>query len=192
MIPIPLLLQAYRTGFFPMGTEAGDIQWFSPDPRGILPLDAFHVPRRLARLIRSDRFDLQIDRAFDQVIRRCGGRLNDTGNWITPEIIATYEELHRLGFAHSVEVREGIHLVGGLYGVSLRGAFFGESMFNDVTDASKVALVWLVERLRSRGYGLLDIQWLTPHLSRFGAIEIPRPRYLQLLEASLRLDCRFD
>jgi len=192
MIPIPLVLQAYQTGFFPMGTDDGEIHWFSPDPRGIVPLDRFHVPKRLARLIRSDRFDLEVNRAFDQVIRACGGRVGDSGNWITADIIDTYNELHRLGFAHSVEVRERGELIGGLYGVSLRGAFFGESMFNHVTDASKVALAWLVERLRARGYGLLDIQWLTPHLERFGAIEIPRVRYLQMLAASMRLDCRFE
>jgi leucyl/phenylalanyl-tRNA--protein transferase len=175
-----------------MGSESGEIHWFSPDPRGIVPLDGFHVPKRLARLIRTGRFDLQVNRAFEAVIRACGGRVGDSGNWITQEIVETYCELHRLGFAHSVEVREGERLVGGLYGVALGGAFFGESMFHHVTDGSKVALAWLVEHLQARGYALLDIQWLTPHLERFGAIEVPRSRYLQLLVSALRLDCRFD
>jgi leucyl/phenylalanyl-tRNA--protein transferase len=192
MIPVPLLLQAYRTGFFPMGADDGDIRWFSPDPRGIIPLDRFHLPKRLARVIRSARFEVRLNRSFEEVVRACGGRVGDSGNWINDKIIESYTELHRLGFAHSVEVCERDRLVGGLYGVSLRGAFFGESMFNHVTDASKVGLAALVDRLRERGYGLLDIQWLTPHLKRFGAIEIPRPRYLELLEASMRLDCRFE
>jgi leucyl/phenylalanyl-tRNA--protein transferase len=191
MIPIPLLLQAYRSGFFPMGGEGREIQWYSPDPRGIIPLDAFHVPKRLARVIRGDRFAIRIDAAFDEVIGACGGRVGDSGNWINAEIVETYIELYRLGLAHSVETWQGGRLVGGLYGVSLRGAFFGESMFNHVPDASKIALAALVARLRERGYSLLDVQWLTSHLERFGAVEIARERYLTLLAASMRLECQF-
>ncbi len=187
-LPAPLLLEAYRRGLFPMALPDGSIRWFSPDPRGILPLDRFHVPRRLERVIRQARFDVRVDCAFHDVIRACAD-VDET--WISPVIVEVYGELHRLGVAHSVEAwREG-QLVGGLYGVSLGGAFFGESMFHRVADASKVALQALVERLRRRGYGLLDVQWVTPHLSTFGAIEVSRREYLQLLRDSLRLQRHF-
>jgi leucyl/phenylalanyl-tRNA--protein transferase len=194
MIQAELLLSAYASGWFPMAVETGEIRWFSPDPRGILPLDEFHVPRRLARVCRRAVFRIEVDRAFEAVIRACAEidrEPDDPGSWITEEIIESYCALHRHGFAHSIEAWQENRLVGGLYGVALRSAFFGESMFHRETDASKVALIALVERLRSRGYLLLDIQWVTPHLERFGAIEIPRWRYLQLLEGALQSDRDF-
>jgi leucyl/phenylalanyl-tRNA--protein transferase len=189
VIPIELVLQAYQQGWFPMGDDKSPgIEWYSPDPRGIIPLDTFHVPSRLQRVIRQEKFDIRIDTAFEEVIRNCADR-GET--WITRDIIDTYTELHRLGFAHSVEAWLGDDLAGGLYGVSLRGVFFGESMFHHATDASKVALAALVERLRTREYLLLDTQWVTPHLLQFGAIEIPRVRYLRLLTRALDRVCMF-
>ena len=193
MIPSRLLVAAYASGWFPMASE-GEIRWYSPDPRGILPLDAVHFPRRLARVVRSGRFRIEVDRAFVDVMRACAADerdREDPGTWIDDEIIESYTALHEAGIAHSVEAWIDDRLVGGLYGVALRGAFFGESMFHHETDASKVALVALVERLRSRGYVLLDTQWVTPHLEQFGAVEIPREDYLRRLEQSLTLDCKF-
>jgi leucyl/phenylalanyl-tRNA---protein transferase len=194
MIPTDVLVSAYASGWFPMAVNEGEIRWFSPDPRGILPLEGFHVPSRLARVIRGGRFRIAIDEAFEQVMEACASsdRGNDEdGTWIDDEILESYVALHRAGVAHSVEAWQGERLVGGLYGVALGGAFFGESMFHTVTDASKVALAALVERLRSRGYRLLDIQWVTGHLSRFGAIEISRRDYLRRLDGALRADCQF-
>ena len=185
-----LLLRAYALGWFPMGTgRRGRIEWFSPDPRGILPLDTFHAPSRLRRVVRQARFDVRIDTAFEDVMRACAHR-DDT--WITDDIVASYVSLHRLGFAHSVETWQDGTLVGGLYGVAIGGAFFGESMFHTATDASKVALVALVERLRANGFVLLDTQWVTPHLAQFGGAEISRGDYLERLAAALALDCRFN
>jgi leucyl/phenylalanyl-tRNA--protein transferase len=189
VISIELVLQAYQQGWFPMGDDKSPgIEWYSPDPRGIIPLDTFHVPSRLERVIRQGRFSIRIDTAFDEVVRNCADR-GET--WITSDIIDTYAELHRLGFAHSVEAWQGDELAGGLYGVALRGAFFGESMFHRATDASKVALAALVDRLRTRDYVLLDTQWVTPHLVQFGAVEIPRVRYLRMLARSLDRVCTF-
>lgn len=184
-----LLVRAYRAGFFPMAdSRQGRIRWYSPDPRAVIPLETFHVPRSLQRTIRRGRFEVRVNTAFEDVIRACADRPE---TWISGEIIRAYEALHALGLAHSVETwREG-RLVGGLYGVALGGAFFGESMFSRETDASKVALVALVERLRERGFVLLDTQFLTPHLARFGAVEIPRAEYLRRLDEALPLDCRF-
>jgi leucyl/phenylalanyl-tRNA--protein transferase len=194
MIPSELLLSAYASGWFPMAVDGGEIRWFSPDPRGIIPLDTFHTPRRLARVIRKGVFRIEIDRAFESVMRACAEAerdADDPGTWISDEIVRSYCALHEHGVAHSVETWQGDRLVGGLYGVALGGAFFGESMFHRETDASKVALAALVERLRSRGYTLLDTQWVTEHLEQFGAIELSRSRYLRLLDASLRRDCTF-
>ena len=194
MIPSELLVSAYSSGWFPMAVDEGEIRWYSPDPRGIIPLDAFHVPARLARVIRSGRFRIEIDRDFPAVIRACAQadrKDEDPGTWIDSEILASYIALYRKGFAHSVEAWDGERLAGGLYGVALGGAFFGESMFHRVTDASKVSLVALVERLRARGFTLLDIQWVTPHLERFGAVEIPRREYLERLQQALALDAAF-
>lgn len=185
-----LLLRAYALGWFPMGTgRRGRIEWFSPDPRGVLPLDRFHAPSRLRRVVRQSRFEVRLDTAFEAVMRACAHR-DDT--WITEDIIASYASLHRLGYAHSVETWQGDALVGGLYGVALGGAFFGESMFHTVTDASKVALVALVDRLREREFTLLDTQWVTAHLAQFGGVEIPRDEYLERLAAALPLDRQFD
>lgn len=184
-----LLLRAYALGWFPMGTgRRHRIEWFSPDPRGILPLETFHAPSRLKRTMRQSRFEVRIDTAFETVMRACAER-DET--WITEDIVGSYVALHRLGVAHSVETWQDEMLVGGLYGVSLGGAFFGESMFHSATDASKVALVGLVERLRARGFVLLDTQWVTPHLAQFGGIEIRRAEYLERLAAALPLPCRF-
>jgi leucyl/phenylalanyl-tRNA--protein transferase len=186
-----LLVRAYREGIFPMALDDGEIGWFSPDPRGVIPLETFHVPARLARVVRSGRFDVRIDTAFEAVMRSCAQRPDD-GTWISEEIIDSYLALFRLGLAHSVEAWRRGELVGGLYGVSLGGAFFGESMFHRETDASKVALVALVDRLKRRGFVLLDTQWVTEHLEQFGATEIPREEYLRRLAMALRRDCVFS
>jgi leucyl/phenylalanyl-tRNA---protein transferase len=193
MIPSELLVSAYASGWFPMAVE-DEIRWFSPDPRGILPLDAIHIPRRLARVARQGAFRIEFDRAFGDVIRACASDDRDPGDpgtWINDEIIESYEALHAHGIAHSVEAWNGDRLVGGLYGVAIRGAFFGESMFHRETDASKVALMALIDRLRGRGYELLDTQWVTPHLLQFGAVEIPRAEYLRRLERSLAVTAKF-
>ena len=183
-----LLLRAYAAGIFPMadGRDADELYWVEPKKRGVLPLDGFHLPRSLAKLLRQDRFELTADRAFAAVMRACAapaaGR-NDT--WINEPILDGYTRLHRLGFAHSLECWQGGELVGGLYGVKLGAAFFGESMFTRVRDASKVALAHLIARLRVGGFRLLDTQFLTAHLERFGAIEVPRAAYRSLLDSAL-------
>jgi len=186
-----LVVRAYREGIFPMAVEDGQIGWFSPDPRGVLPLETFHVPARLARVMRSGRFEVTADRAFEAVMRACADRPDD-GTWISVEILECYLALHRLGIAHSIETWQGGELAGGLYGVHLGGAFFGESMFHRVRDASKVALAELVARLTRRGFLLLDTQWVTPHLEQFGAVEIPRRDYLHLLKRALAKECAFE
>jgi leucyl/phenylalanyl-tRNA--protein transferase len=188
VIPVDLLVSAYSSGWFPMAVEPGEIRWYSPDPRGIIPLDGFHASRRLARLVRQGRFAIRVDTDFQAVIRACAERQDEDGTWIDDEILDSYCSLHDRGLAHSIETWQDDQLVGGLYGVAIGGAFFGESMFHRATDASKVALVALVERLRARGFVLLDTQWLTDHLTQFGAIEIPRRRYLRLLEAALTVE----
>ena len=188
MIDPELLLQGYRLGVFPMAMEDDSIQWFSPDPRAILPLEDFHVPHALRRLLRKNVFETRIDSAFSKVIEACAKR-EDT--WINLEIIESYTRLHDLGCAHSVEAWKEGTLVGGLYGVAVGGVFFGESMFHHVTDASKIALVALVEHLRARKFALLDTQWLTPHLQQFGGIEISREHYLRLLRRAVELPRKF-
>jgi leucyl/phenylalanyl-tRNA--protein transferase len=192
VIPTDALLNAYASGWFPMAVAPGEIRWYSPDPRGIIPLDAFHAPSRLLRTLRKRGFEIRIDTSFGAVIEACAERPDADGNWIDAEIIESYRALHARGFAHSVEAWHEGALVGGLYGVALGGAFFGESMFHRVTDASKAALVALVDRLRTRGYVLLDTQWVTGHLLQFGAIEIPRRRYLRLLDEALTLNVTFS
>jgi leucyl/phenylalanyl-tRNA---protein transferase len=191
MLAPSLLTAAYEAGFFPMAMDDGEIRWYSPDPRGILPLDGFHAARRLLRVVRSGRFEVSFDRAFPSVMDACAAD-REEGTWISGEILASYGALHERGFAHSVEVWAGGALAGGLYGVALGGAFFGESMFHRVSDASKVALWALVGRLRERGFTLLDIQWLTPFLASCGAIEIPRDQYMARLAAALQIDARFE
>src|SRR2546423_10731872 len=188
MIPPELLLQGYRLGVFPMAMDDGSIEWFSPDPRAILPLDNFHVPHALRRVLRKKVFEIKIDNRFGEVIRACAKR-SDT--WINDEIIESYTHLYELGFAHSVEAWSENKLAGGLYGVAIGGAFFGESMFHHVTDASKIALVALVQHLRAKKFSLLDTQWTTPHLEQFGAIEISREQYLKSLRRAIELPRKF-
>lgn len=190
MIDSALLVRAYREGIFPMALEDGEVGWFSPDPRGILPLDTFHAPARLRRLLRQVPFAIRVDGDFEAVMRACAEARGE-GTWISDELLESYVALHRRGLAHSVETWLDGRLVGGLYGVHLGGAFFGESMFHRVTDASKVALAMLVERLRARNFALLDTQWVTPHLAQFGAIEISRDDYLRRLRDAVGRPCRF-
>jgi leucyl/phenylalanyl-tRNA--protein transferase len=188
MIDPDLLLHAYRLGVFPMAMEDGEIRWFSPDPRTILPLDTVHSPHGLKRERRAQAIEIRIDTRFADVIRACAAR-DDT--WINAEIIASYTRLHELGHVHSVEAWSAEELVGGLYGVAIGGAFFGESMFHHTTGASKIALWALIERMIARKFTLLDTQWLTPHLEQFGAKEIPRSLYLHLLNGALELPRTF-
>lgn len=183
-----VLVSAYAGGIFPMDVN-GEIRWFSPDPRTIIPLDEFHASRRLLRTCRSGRFEIRIDTEFESVMRGCADR--PEGTWISEEIIEAFVRLHELGLAHSIEAWRGGTLAGGLYGVSLGGAFCGESMFSRHRDASKVALVTLVDRLRERGFTLFDVQFMTSHLARFGAREISRAEYLDQLESALRLPVSF-
>jgi leucyl/phenylalanyl-tRNA---protein transferase len=183
------LLRAYRAGVFPWFDEGDPILWWSPDPRAIFELDRFHVSRRLARTVRSDRFRMTLDHDFAGVIRGCAQR--ERGTWITPLMIDAYERLHQLGHAHSVEVWAGEQLAGGVYGVAIGGFFAGESMFTRVRDASKVGLVHLVEHLLARGYTLFDIQMVTPHTASLGALEIPRREYLARLKMALTRDVSF-
>ncbi len=184
------LLTAYSQGVFPMGDPDGVIRWYTADPRGVIPLDAFHVPGTLRQLVKQNRFEIRINHDFDATMRACM-LAREEGSWITEPLIAAYTQLHRLGFAHSVEAWKDGELAGGLYGVSLGGAFFGESMFHRVRDASKVALVHLVDRLNARGYELLDSQATTEHLRRFGAIDIPASEYLIRLRKALPKSCSF-
>ena len=184
------LLAAYAVGIFPMADDDGEILWFAPDPRAILELDALKTSRSLRTVVKRGTFDVTTNQAFEQVITACADR--EEGTWISPEIHEAYCELHRLGFGNSVEVWKDGQLAGGLYGVALGGAFFGESMFHRVADASKVALVRLVERLRERGFVLLDVQFATDHLRRFGAVEIPRSEYERRLRDAIQLSCSFS
>jgi len=189
-----LLLKAYAIGVFPMAErrDAPDVVWVEPDRRGIIPLDGFHVPKSLARTLRRRPFEVTVDRAFERVMEGCAEPAHGRENtWINGTILRLYGELHRMGYAHSVECWRDGALVGGLYGVSLGAAFFGESMFSRVTDASKVALVHLVRRLDAGGYRLLDAQFITDHLARFGAIEIPRTTYRRLLDAAVSASADF-
>ncbi|WP_051063110.1 leucyl/phenylalanyl-tRNA--protein transferase [Ilumatobacter nonamiensis] len=179
------LLAAYRTGLFPMPVDPGrrrsKIAWYSPDPRGVLPLDGLHVSRSLRRSRKS--FETRTDTAFEEVMRACADPTRE-GRWITEEFISAYGHLHDLGWAHSFEVYAGDTLVGGLYGLKIGRLFAGEAMFHHATDASKVALVDTVERLRATGVTLFDVQWATPHLETLGVVEIPRTEYLRRLAAA--------
>ena len=187
-----LLLQAYSQGVFPMGEDDGSIYWYDPDPRTIMPLEKFHVPRSLARRIRKGGFEIRYSSAFRQVMEACAAPGPDREKtWTTPPILDTYCTLHEHGFAHSVETWIDGELVGGLYGVTLRGLFAGESMFSWATDSSKIALVYLVERLRQGGFRLLDTQFTTPHLQRFGAIEISKREYKVRLARALQIEAQF-
>lgn len=184
------LLLAYRRGVFPWYGEYLPVMWWSPDPRAVFELDGLRLTRRLRRTLRSGRFAVTVNRDFAGVIRGCADRPGE-GTWITPEMIEAYEALHRLGHAHSVEVWHQGELAGGLYGVAVGGLFAGESMFHRVRDASKVALAFAVERLRRRAFRLFDIQFLTEHTARLGAVEIPRREYLARLREAVRSPVTF-
>lgn len=208
-----LLLTAYIQGVFPM-SHGGDLYWYDPDPRAILPLDQFHIPRSLHRTMkrvwivdkvgkrtrflsdtvnRSQKkpFEIRVNSTFVETIKRCADP-ERPGAWINSQIISSYTQLHEMGWAHSVETWQDGELVGGLYGVALRGLFAGEAMFSRATDASKVALIYLVDRLRRRGFSLLDVQFYSPHLARFGVINIPRQAYKERLAKALNLDVAFE
>lgn len=183
-----ILLRAYAEGLFPMAERRGDptLYWVSPEKRGVIPLDGFHVSQRLARTVRSGRFAVTGDQAFREVMLACAAPApGREESWINDEILRLYTALHAGGHAHSVECWQNGALVGGLYGVRLGAAFFGESMFSRERDASKVALVHLVDALRRGGFTLLDTQFITTHLTQFGAVEIPRAQYLSLLNQAL-------
>jgi leucyl/phenylalanyl-tRNA--protein transferase len=189
-----VLLKAYACGIFPMAETAEDLSlyWIEPEHRGIVPLDRFHVPDRLARTVRSDRFTVTVNRDFDAVIEGCAApEAGRAKTWINARIRVLYRKLHERGHCHSIEVYEGGELAGGLYGVTLGSAYFGESMFHRVRDASKVALVHLVARLKAAGFTLLDTQFVTDHLRTFGAVEVSRRQYHRLLEEALRGEARF-
>ncbi|MEM8740406.1 MAG: leucyl/phenylalanyl-tRNA--protein transferase [Pseudomonadota bacterium] len=185
-----LLLRAYAAGVFPMAesAEADSLFWVDPKRRGILPLDALHVPRSLRKSLRRGGFRVTVDQAFSDVIDGCAAR---SETWINGEIRDLYITLHRMGYAHSIEVHDDQGLAGGLYGVRLGAAFFGESMFSVRTDASKIALVWLVARLRSGGFMLLDTQFVTDHLAWLGAVEISREAYHKMLDTALERPAQF-
>ncbi|MEM8959671.1 MAG: leucyl/phenylalanyl-tRNA--protein transferase [Pseudomonadota bacterium] len=186
-----LLLRGYAMGVFPMAEtrDDPDVFWVDPRRRGVMPLDGFHISRSLARKLRRDPFAISFDRAFGPVLEGCARREE---TWINEVIFDLYLQLHELGFAHSVEVWEGRSLVGGVYGVALSGAFFGESMFSDRSDASKIALAYLVDRLRTCAFSLFDTQFITPHLARLGAVEITRVEYHRRLARALRKSVEFD
>ena len=189
-----LVLSAYMQGIFPMAhpEEEGRIYWYAPDPRAILPLDEFHCPRRLAQTVKKAPYEIAINRDFQGVIDGCAApRETQQETWISSGLAESYAELHQMGYVHTVEAWRGDRLVGGLYGVAIGGFFAGESMFFRATDASKICLVYLVERLRQRGFSLLDIQFMTDHLAQFGAREIPREEYERRLAEALELDCTF-
>jgi len=183
------LCAAYCNGYFPMADpNTGEINWYSPDPRTIFDLNEFHIPRSLKLTLKKKEYEIHFNKKFEEVMRSCAEREE---TWISETIIQSYIQLHQLGFAHSVETWKDGKLAGGLYGVAIRGAFFGESMFSRLRDASKIALVNLVMRLKERGFTLLDTQYLTSHLEKFGAREIPRNEYLKQLEESLTKNCSF-
>lgn len=189
-----IILRAYAVGLFPMAERHDDstLYWIDPEKRGILPLDQFHIPRRLRRTIRRGQFEIRCDSAFEEVIRLCAEPAEDRSEtWINDEIVRLYVDLHEMGRAHSVETWLDGQLVGGLYGVSIGAAFFGESMFSRVSDASKFALVHLVARLRKGGYKLLDTQFVTTHLHQFGTVEIHRSGYRQILSGALDVAATF-
>jgi leucyl/phenylalanyl-tRNA--protein transferase len=184
IIPSDLLLYAYCNGMFPMAdSREGPVRWYSPDPRGVLPLDGLKISRSLNQVLKKKIFDVRMNTAFEGVIRACSER-KDT--WISEQIVESYLELHRLGYAHSVESWRGGKLVGGLYGVAVGAGFFGESMFHRERDASKVALVFLVNHLRERGFELLDTQFVTPHLASLGAVEISKEEYIGRLKHAIK------
>ena len=184
------LVLAYCHGYFPMAdSKTGSVHWYSPDPRAIIPLESFHTPESLVRIWKQKKFEIRFDSRFEEVMRQCGSREE---TWISEEIVQSYLELFRLGYVHSVETWYQEELVGGLYGVAIGGAFFGESMFHRIRDASKIALVALVKRLQEKNFSLLDTQFTTPHLVRFGTVEIPASRYQLLLQKAIRQKVTFS
>ena len=193
-IPTDLLLKAYASGVFPMAESASDpeVFWVRPETRGIIPLDGFHVPKSLAKTLRKGLFDIRFDSDFEATIDACAEKREERAStWINAPIRQAYVELHRMDHAHSVEAWRDDRLVGGLYGVSLGRVFFGESMFSRETDASKVCLVRLVERLKARNFVLLDTQFTTEHLKRFGAVDVPRAKYETMLAEALKGEAVF-
>ena len=187
---VPRLLLAYRSGIFPWTDDP--ITWWSPDPRGVIEFDRFHVPRSLARVLRKGVFEVTADRAFRDVMAGCAEPARGRGEtWVTPAFITAYTRLHEQGHAHSIECWQGGKLVGGIYGVAVGGLFAGESMFHRVSDASKVALASLVERLRGCGFVLFDVQMLTPITRQLGGVELPRVEYLQRLAAAVARPATF-
>lgn len=188
MLTASATLAAYREGFFPMGCGDGMMRWFSPNPRGVIPLDKWRAPHGFRRVFHRLNFEAAVDRAFGDVMAGCMDREE---TWMGPDIVRVYSQLHAAGAAHSVETWADGRLVGGLYGVRIGGVFFGESMFSRVSEASKFALVVLMEILRANGFGLLDVQWVTPHLAGFGAVEISRAVYLRMLRRNISRSCPF-
>jgi leucyl/phenylalanyl-tRNA--protein transferase len=189
-ITVEYLLSAYANGYFPMADsrEGSELHWFYPEKRGILPLDSFHTPKSLNKFIKNNSLQYSVNHSFRDVITACASRSEDT--WINDEIIDLYCELHRLGYAHSVECWMDNALIGGLYGVAIGGAFFGESMFSRAPNASKCVLVHLVTLLKDAGYTLLDTQFVNDHLKQFGVVEIPRDEYLEKLDGALQITPR--
>jgi leucyl/phenylalanyl-tRNA---protein transferase len=190
-----ILLSAYMQGIFPMAhpDQEDAIYWYAPDPRGILPIEDFHCPSRLEQTVRQEPFEIRYDTAFRRVMEECAApRKIQKSTWISQGLIESYTKLHELGFAHSVEAWIDDELVGGLYGVAVGGLFAGESMFYRETDASKICLVHLVERLEQRGFALLDVQFVNDHLEQFGACEISREEYERRLVDALELEVEFD
>ena len=190
-----ILLRAYAAGIFPMAEDAGDnsLYWVEPEERGVLPLRGFHVPRSLAKRIRQQAFEIRVDTAFEQVMRLCSAQTEDRpSTWINERIVSLYKQLHKMGCGHSVECWHEGELVGGLYGIRIGAAFFGESMFSRATDASKVALVHLVARLKAGGFALLDAQFVNDHLTQFGLATVSRNEYHLMLEPALAVDAEFD
>lgn len=188
MIAPNILLGAYSMGFFPMADDDKSISWYSPDPRAIIPLDKYNIPRSTKQLIKKQIFKIETNINFEAVIRGCANRKE---TWISEEIIESYMELHRLGFAHSVESTDHDGIEGGLYGVAIGSAFFGESMFSLKSGASKAALAFLIKHLSENGFTFLDTQYMTPHLQRFGAIEIPKKKYIRMLHEAVVKKARF-
>lgn len=186
------LIYGYMNGIFPMADSDGTLYWYSPDPRAIIPIDTYKPSKSLRPILNKRMFEIRIDANFEGVMRGCASpRLDEENTWISQEIIDAYTELHRLGFAHSVETYIDNELVGGLYGVSIGSVFFGESMFHTVSNASKVAFHYLIENLRRKNYELLDTQFINDNVRRFGAIEIPKSEYVRLLKRGIAQKARF-
>jgi len=187
------LIYGYMNGIFPMADSDGTLYWYSPDPRAIIPLDTYRPAKSLRPVLNKKLFEIRVNTDFEEVMRQCAlPRSDEDGTWISEEIVEAYVELHQMGLAHSVEAYQDDRLVGGLYGVALGSAFFGESMFYQVPNASKVAFHYLIEILRQQRFSLLDTQFINDNVRRYGAVEIPRPEYIQLLKQALTQKARFN